>query len=485
MLSFAFCIAERRIKVKKVKKIAKKIDKTVKKLAEINDHLDQIDGNITNYEKLMTGTPVGDDPKYKNATADVKAKIAAMQQNVSSKLETHVDKMIDKISQTKEKADALNEDVAKIKDAQKLANALHEFTKAKTAAKAAKSVVKLTKAVGKLAPKDDTSKQSDLANICVTSLTESLSPPFCWKKGADVGVIPTGCPKGYFRYLALCFQNCEPGTSFDGGLLCIGGCPGGYRTDPLTCYRWWTPSIVGRRTYAPHSITNFEAPCQEGYYRGGALCYRDCSQLGMVNCGIGMCAADSETCASGITSMVVDTITGLGKAVGFVMSFGASSAASEGLTAAKTALKTASSAIKKASKSATTVLKRIATDPKARKKLLDKAKEKVKEKIKEKIKEKGKDAVMGGDDDTKATDVCAQVHTGLLDKMAKEEHQGFDINTSLDIIGLGDIGESCSHNSDSNAKVGCAKSILDAMANVDPTGLCGIAAAFMQPTCDV
>jgi hypothetical protein len=70
----------------------------------------------------------------------------------------------------------------------------------------------------------------------VSSLLESLLPSFWWKSGGDVGVIPTGCPAGYFRFLALCYENCQPGYYFSIG-VCYENCAPGFADHPLSCFK--------------------------------------------------------------------------------------------------------------------------------------------------------------------------------------------------------------------------------------------------------
>jgi len=202
----------------------------------------------------------------------------------------------------------------------------------------------------------------------------------------------------------------------------------------------------------------------------------------MVNCGIGMCAASSEACASGITQMVVDTFSSIGKGIGFVLSFGASSSANQGIAAAKNAAKTALKSVQKATKSAMAIMKNLAKNPKARKNLLKKAMDAAKEKIKEMLKDKIKEKIT-----SQVEEICGKVHEGLVDKVAngeEEEKKGFDIE-SLDPIGIGEIAGKCKSPDGTNGKIDCAKSILSSLDNIDPTGLCGLASAFMQPICDV
>ena len=109
--------------------------------------------------------------------------------------------------------------------------------------------------------------------------------------------------------------------------------------------------------YWPHSMTNFDGriPCPAGRYKSGALCYRDCGKIGMVNCGIGACARDSGACASNIVNMVVSVIEGIIQAVVLVVSLGSSSGLTNGFkllsTAAKKVGKTSLKAMMKGVKS--------------------------------------------------------------------------------------------------------------------------------------
>ena len=73
----------------------------------------------------------------------------------------------------------------------------------------------------KLGGKSNGLSNIDLRSVLerITSATlqaiESIIPPqFCWKKGLDVGVIPTNCPKGMFRSALLCYENCENNYTF-------------------------------------------------------------------------------------------------------------------------------------------------------------------------------------------------------------------------------------------------------------------------------
>lgn len=64
----------------------------------------------------------------------------------------------------------------------------------------------------------------------------AMPPMWYWKKGGDFGLVPTACPSGYFRSLALCYKNCDKGYKFMAG-LCYSICPSGYAAHGLSCFK--------------------------------------------------------------------------------------------------------------------------------------------------------------------------------------------------------------------------------------------------------
>ena len=318
-----------------------------------------------------------------------------------------------------------------------------------------------------------------LQSICLKGLTDNMPPDFCWKKGADVGVIPTACPAGWFRFLALCYQNCRSGYNFVIG-VCWGGCEAGYANHPASCYknlfRWYF-----KHSYIPSSMTNFDSrvPCPAGMYRGAALCYRDCNKIGLLNCGIGACSGSSAKCAETILNMVRDVFTGIASAVSFVGSFGASSAATMG---AKAAIKTGVKALGKAGlKSALNTVKK-AIKGQFKDLIIGKAKEYAKGVLKDKAKE-----IFGIS--TPSFDIgafCDQVFKNAADKADKtEEVSENSLVNAVDIFGVKGMVTSCKDTSSTNSAIECAKSVMDGASSIDPTGILTVAAAFMKPVCDV
>jgi hypothetical protein len=517
--------------IKSSKKQFKKGFKQAKKLGRSADAL----LNATKkYEKVENTVDVLKSSAFSNLTQtqkeELNKKFKTVQKNVKNALKNHVKKIKLKIKSIRAKAKKIKKQLLKGKKIAKRAKALRKAIKkpkkskkkstttsfistkitksgiqttynlaAKPAKKpAAKPASKpaakpASKPAAKPASKSpSTSSRSSatskinsvnkgigagkLANTCVKAFYETVPASICWKKGGDVGYIPTGCPSGYFRHLALCFENCRPGYRFDGGALCKKGCDSGWDTHPLTCYRWFF-QVRGRDTYFPRSITNFEAPCSDGYYRSGALCYRDCGKVGMVNCGIGMCAASNESCGLGIGEMAIDVIASIGKGVAFVASFGTSSVATQGVSSAKNAIKNNLQKVTKAVKNAVSSMKILSKNPQAKKRFLDKAKDKVRKTLKEIASDKAKEKSIES--------ICTDIHENLINKISeKNENSSVDWD-KMDVLGIGDIAKNCGDTSEKDAPLSCSQSILKTMDNFDPTGLTGLAAAFMHPHCDI
>jgi len=316
-----------------------------------------------------------------------------------------------------------------------------------------------------------------IASTCLNAVFASVPPTFCWKANADVGVIPTGCPAGWFRILALCMQNCPAGWSFDGASLCLQDCPGGYTWMALTCYQWWLPNTISRNPYFTASMTNFDSriPCPAGMYKGGALCYRDCGILGLVNCGPGACSATGAACASSLINMGVAVISAIVQSVTLVLSFGTEAAVAPGIDAAKTGLSTLLTSAKDAASQALQVIKNIAVSSTARATFLNT------------VKSNAISFVKGQITSDVVSVICNAIGNSYLDSTNQQAAPAFNASTLIPFNPNATI-QACqgiSSANGTNAQLGCAQSIISFIAPLDPTGLLGVAAAFMQPTCNV
>ena len=130
-------------------------------------------------------------------------------------------------------------------------------------------------------------KAATYTSACLKGVMASIPPSFCYKKNGDAGKIPTGCPSGWFRSVALCYKNCKEGYKHVLGVCWQKKCPKGYKDHGLTCFKfnWLKSKTKVKDSYVPSSMNNFDSriPCPDEHYKSGALCYRNCNKAGLVN----------------------------------------------------------------------------------------------------------------------------------------------------------------------------------------------------------
>lgn len=312
-------------------------------------------------------------------------------------------------------------------------------------------------------------------SACVSGIMASLQGPFCYKKGADFGKIPTGCAPGLERRLALCFESCRSGYSHVLG-VCWGSCPGGWTDIGAICTqmrkKWifYYPAFQAKSSYIPSSYTNFndKATCDDGMYKGGALCYRDCGKIQYVNCGIGACSADKAACVAGIINMIVSVGVAVINCVSLVLTMGTSSAGgNQALTQASAqAVKVSATAIRSANSAVRTSLQYLKS---MGSKVVDHIKSKVVDALKSKI----------------IANICEDVLNAAMKK--SEENTLSKTISRIDILGVYDTVKECKELQKDNSaqqKTSCARAALNLAGVFDPTGLLNVAAAFTYATCD-
>ena len=308
------------------------------------------------------------------------------------------------------------------------------------------------------------------AKACYQGFFENIPPTFCWKKNGDAGIIPTACPEGYFRSLALCFKTCDDGYSHILG-ICYKNCDEGYADHGLSCFKhifnWYFKS-----SYIPDSKTNFEVDCDQGYYLMGALCYRDCAKVGMDNCGIGACAGSGGLCGASIAMMTVDFAIGLAEAITSVLTLGASSAGGGVFTAAKDKLKQTFQSLSKESL----------------KEALGRARDWISKTTIEDIVKKMTESAAKHMAETLSNKLIESVCNDIGEKIIGDLKEDAPVELQLqdfDPTGISGAVTSCQVTGTEEENIACAKSILSTIDIVDPTGLTAMAASFMHPTCDV
>jgi len=311
----------------------------------------------------------------------------------------------------------------------------------------------------------------------------SCNTPFIFalKKGLDVGYVPTKCKGEYsYRSLALCYIPCvKDKETFVAG-VCWENCAGS-ETDigaiccTESCWKVW--KWRAKKSYIAKSLTNFsketvECDKPEEEYLAGALCYRDCKKVNLLNCGIGACAVDGLACLGGIMDMSVDIISGVAQLVAFIATLGASGGGTTFFQTLKNKVKSKiSSFINGGFKGAFEHAKKYVLDKKDD--FLKNAKSIFAKQF----------ALQNFD--TLCMKIGEQVVKSFKEKQMDTADKMENWVKMIDPTGIAAVGFDCAKagKGDTEADKTCAKSVLNVIALIDPTGLFTIASAFLQPVC--
>jgi hypothetical protein len=319
-----------------------------------------------------------------------------------------------------------------------------------------------------------------MAGTCVSSFLSVIPSTFCYKRGGDFGKIPTGCPSGYFRSLALCYEECRDNKIFVAG-VCWEQCDSGFTDIGAVCLKfdWFQTKLYFKSSYIPSSLTNFDdrVPCEKGSYKWGALCYRDCNNIFLENCGIGACAANAASCAAGIIKTVIDVTMGAVQFAAFIASFGASSAAEGGFAEGKSALKLAFDRVKEKGASSLSIIQRVINSPALRQSFFEQALKKFSEAmIKKGLSIAAHNALVL---------TCTSIGNMMFDDMKDKKNPLLNAET-WDPTGIAFAVGACDKEIiTENDRIRCAKAVMGVISKVDPTGLVSIAAGLMHDICDV
>merc|ERR1711935_532971 len=355
---------------------------------------------------------------------------------------------------------------------------------------------------------------------CLQGILLSVAPSFCWKGGSHNHDACYTCPSGYRKWGAECFQNCRSGYYWVGGGTCWAHCRSGeeelvqveapkedqdteksdsventdsfistseaettdekvglrrrrrrspYSDHGATCYKgifdWYA-----KHHYWTHRLTKFDSRvgcCHNDQYKSGALCYKKCEPVDksvMVNCGFDACSSASETCASTIMNMVFEIGFSIASIAALVVTAGAAAPATvAGSTMLKAMTKASAKMISKSA--AKSVLKKSSST--LGKNTWSNA-----------VKKFGRDQVKGALTENAAKAAChgyAQAYYQKLPNPTEFNPANLDpTGTANAVTTCGDQGKS---------EVACAAAVLGVIGTFDPTGLTGVAAAFMHDQC--
>jgi len=349
---------------------------------------------------------------------------------------------------------------------------------------------------------------AELTGKCLQGALTAIAPKFCWKPGYHNHEIPYLCPAGWHRHMAECFKNCNPGYYFVDGGTCWANCRSGeelmtqtgqdtpagrnllgrrsgpYADHGATCFRSIT-DFYWKDSYWADRMTNFHGsvPCRADQYKSGAMCYYSCSttdgqggyfddeKTPMENCGYDACASSGDTCTSTILNMVMEIGFTIASISALVLSGGTAAPAvvagtqlvkQVGKGAAKTFAKSIAKSMAKqsAEKYGTNAVK--ATVKKFGKNVWEEMT------LKNALKGWGQTAVMN---------YCKEYAKAFHSIGGRTDTQ-FD-PASFDPTGTANAVIECKKPSE----VGCASAIMGAIGTFDPTGLLGLASAFMSDKC--
>jgi len=315
---------------------------------------------------------------------------------------------------------------------------------------------------------------ANLGSKCLRGFLNSLNAPFCYKKNGDAGTPPILCSCGYSRNGALCYVSCPPNYTIVAG-ICWEICGSGYTDIGAICFNnIFDFYFKGTQIDDSGLYSNFDdrAACYFGYYKFGALCYRDCANIGMVNCGIGACATSSNSCLAGILTIATNLIIGFTSLILFVVTFGGSTATEPELEAIKVTARTSINALSAGAKESISVLTRIANSPVLKSKFIQTV-----------VKNSKKIGLVIAGPIVSA--VCSKVGDAILSMTSGAN--GVSIkDTGFDPSGITNLINNCNGElMDLNSILLCENSIITVLSNIDPTGLTSIAIAGLQPICDV
>jgi len=342
-----------------------------------------------------------------------------------------------------------------------------------------------------------------IAQACTLNLLAVIPSTFCYLPADSVNVTAQ-CPSGYtmnqvraqgFSSSAWCQPNpvsCKAG--YYQPLLtnqCVSNCPANYYSSGYVCYPG-SPgsSLVGGRfiqltqlqpinqsVYTLANPPTLAPSCPTYRYLNQSYCVKDCTAIpGYVNCGPLACASSSAVCAANIINMVFATLMGIAQSLSLILSAGTDAGAMEGVDAAK---KSVSQAILKAGGTAMAesvkVVRGIAANPSVVKTLINKAASAAASSLKNVGISEGLAAV---------TDVCQQFGTTFFSAIQTSQNSqpSFSL-ASYDFTGIYNSVTACGNTTDPNFGIDCAKAITTSLSVIDPTGIAGIASAFLNPLC--
>jgi hypothetical protein len=319
-----------------------------------------------------------------------------------------------------------------------------------------------------------------LNSKCLQGSISAAPGKYCWKPWGEHSFGPSECAHPYsIKWGAECFKNCNGGYYWVGGGTCWRYCDSGYSDHGATCYwSWWC-------WYAKHHYwtSRRHKSCPTNYYKSGLLCYRPCSHFGETEgsyegCGDLACGSTAGMCAATIINMVFEIGFAVASIAALVATGGAAAAAAPAAVAGKALVaKGAAKTMVKATASSI-IRAGFARFQKAAFRGFKNAMVGVKETV---LKNKGKyifECARDGYTENVVKNFCKEYQKATYNRLDPKNANSFD-PLDLDPIGITDSVKKCKD----SGTASCAGAIVGAIGTFDPTGLMGVAAAFMHDDC--
>lgn len=363
------------------------------------------------------------------------------------------------------------------------------------------------------------------ATKCVQAAIGAVPPRFCYK-GRDYNHdFNMACPHGWHvpSGMAECFEPCRSGYKWAWGGTCWATCPAHHVEIAATCHRsWWgnccthtwapwgrrraricSPclhtSTTNRDHYWPSRIpfTSDRMRCRHRYsvehrngdtdlqYQAGAACYRRCDSFlpgnGLTGCGLDACAATSTSCAQAIANMIFEIAMAVASIVAIAATAGSAGAATAatrtsmravgaklGAQGAKSLAKATARGLRRSSATQfEKVAWRVAVKRGLKKALRDEA--------------RNTPATVRDNWSQNAIKSYCQAQALRIYNNANPDSTSTQDPAAWDPTGVANMVNNCNGDPES---MGCKAAIVGAAGNFDPTGLLGVAAAFMHEDCE-
>ena len=270
-----------------------------------------------------------------------------------------------------------------------------------------------------------------------------------------------------------------------------------------------------KRSFITSSVTNFDsgARCPDGKKKSWflGLCYRKCTDFGYVSCGAGACALDGKMCLKHILKIIGKTILGVAEVVLFGLTLGGSSAIKEALHFIHTLSEVGAKVVEKLMFNLVdvgvklldkyTTLNKVFKNEKIKADILIDCKTKtaillknfpeftqhtINEKCESEIEELTTQSAYKVGILTKFKQAVESAKTAVqkaqvLASYAQDVADLFLLNGILDAVTT--CKEMDKKVRSDNQMAECIKKSLEFVASIDPTGIVGLIATFVYPTC--